>query len=325
MTPGRPGTPALHGKQGLSARYCAGDVGVAVFYGSPQGVYPRSEGAIEAAGFGPGGPDREEDKIARDRLMSSLLSDSSSGRAHRERAMRNRGARSLVLGTALLVSVAVIGAPSASAAKKSVCVAANDDVRHQSGSASCEAFGTGSIALAVGEDSTATATGGNRNKARVIGDDSSAEAGTLLGRGEGDGNTAFVRGDDSDAFAGRGDNNTATVNGDGSTASAPAGDNNTATVNGDGSNAGAGVGGDNNTATVNGDGSNAGATLGDNNTATVNGDGSTADAFDGDNNTATVNGDGSTAEALHGDDNTATATSDGCTAVALGSGATDSC
>src|SRR5512143_233476 len=88
---------------------------------------------------------------------------------------------------AILIGVAAagvmaLGAQSAAAAPN-ICVAANDDVRVQKGAATCNAIGTGSVALANGYRSSATATGGDHNRARAIGDDSSAYA-------VGDNNTA---------------------------------------------------------------------------------------------------------------------------------------
>jgi hypothetical protein len=147
---------------------------------------------------------------------------------------------------AAVVTFAGLGAQTAGAATD-ICVAANDEVRHQSGTANCVADGTGSVAIAKGDNSIAFAIDGDRNRAMVHGDGSSA------GAGDGDGNTATVRGDGSGAGAGIGDDNTATVRGDGSFAFAGTGDGNTATVRGDGSFASAGRG-DDNTATASGDG-----------------------------------------------------------------------
>ena len=71
------------------------------------------------------------------------------------------------------------------------------------------------MAIAKGVNSTASATGGDHNKAFVTGDNSRAKTTGTLGNH----NTARVAGDNSLAFTENGDNNTATVDGEGSTAS----------------------------------------------------------------------------------------------------------
>ncbi len=87
-----------------------------------------------------------------------------------------------------------VAAPVAGAATDN-CVAANGAVRHQSGTATCEANGTGSIAMAHGANSEAEAINGERNHSRAHGDNSDAYT------GNGDGNTAAVFGDGSSATA----------------------------------------------------------------------------------------------------------------------------
>jgi hypothetical protein len=135
----------------------------------------------------------------------------------------------LILTAAVVGVVAsLLGVQTAAAATANICVATNGEVRVQEGTAFCDASGTGSVAIAKGDGSSATATGGNQNLALVIGDGSTAFA------GGGDNNTATVHGDGGQALAQLGDNNTATVTGDNSTAQA-FGNNNTATVTGDGS------------------------------------------------------------------------------------------
>jgi hypothetical protein len=182
-----------------------------------------------------------------------------------------------------LLTFAGVAAETAGAAP-SMCVAANGEVRHKSGTATCNAAGKGSVAIAKGDFTNAYAgiavEGDDRNKAKAFGDSSNAAA---FG---GDGNTATVRGDNSQAYAGDGDGNTAAIRGDNSQAFALTGDGNTATIDGDDSLAFAEVG-DRNTSTVHGDGSGALAGFGSDNTAIASGDGCTADAFEGDGLTAT--------------------------------------
>src|SRR5437763_72453 len=110
----------------------------------------------------------------------------------------------------VLVALGFLAASAAEAAT-SQCVAAGGQTRHQSGTATCTADGTGSVALALGDGSYANATGGTKNRARVRGTDSTAIA------ANGDNNTATVTGDNSTAATSGGDNNTATVTGDNST------------------------------------------------------------------------------------------------------------
>lgn len=153
---------------------------------------------------------------------------------------------------------AAFGASSSIAAEPSMCVAANDQVRHQSGTASCQATGTGSTAIARGVDSSATAFGGDHNRARATGDQSFAFA------GEGNNNTAVATGAHSGAEA-IGNNNNTTATGLNSFASAD-GDNNTATASG--AHTSAEAVGNNNTATATGDHSSAEA-IGNNNSATA--------------------------------------------------------
>lgn len=105
---------------------------------------------------------------------------------------------------AVLLSVASAGAEA-----PNLCVAANGEVRTQHGTATCTAEGQGSVARAMGADSSATAAFGDHNRA------------TASGHG-------------SDAVAEFGNNNTATASGDGSIAVAAVGDNNTATAATDG-------------------------------------------------------------------------------------------
>jgi hypothetical protein len=68
-----------------------------------------------------------------------------------------------------LMAGALFGAAPAGAATD-LCVAANGAVRAQKGSplTLCEASGTGSVAIAKGAGRSATATGGDHNKARVF-------------------------------------------------------------------------------------------------------------------------------------------------------------
>src|SRR5215471_8136804 len=100
--------------------------------------------------------------------------------------------------------VMTLGAQSAAAATDQ-CVAANGAVRMQKGTATCTADGTGSVARVKGANSTASAIGGDHNKATAIGANSVAQV------ADGSNNTATVSGDNSTAVSGGGDNNTATV------------------------------------------------------------------------------------------------------------------
>src|SRR5687767_12195067 len=101
---------------------------------------------------------------------------------------------------AVSVLVAAVCVPAAQA-DTDICVAANGEVRHQSGTATCEANGTGSVALAHGANSSAEAINGDANHSLVHGNDSSAYT------GGGDGNVAIVRGDEAYAGSGFGDGN----------------------------------------------------------------------------------------------------------------------
>src|SRR4051812_28295633 len=98
--------------------------------------------------------------------------------------------------TGALVAVAALGGfgVQVAHAAQNVCVAANDSLRHVSGTATCEAAGIGSVAVVVGDGSAASATG-DHSRAQVIGDSSSAVA--FLG----DGNVATVHGDGSRSVA----------------------------------------------------------------------------------------------------------------------------
>jgi hypothetical protein len=118
----------------------------------------------------------------------------------------------------------------------------------------------GSIAVAIGFNSTASATGGTGNLAVAVGNKSTATA-------TGTGNTATVVGSNSTATAAGGSGNTATVRGNRSTAMAGGGNDNTATATGNSSNAYAGIsptatggyGNNNNTATATNNGRVAGS------------------------------------------------------------------
>ena len=151
----------------------------------------------------------------------------------------------LVLAFALLLLSALF-ATNAAAAIDDVCISWYGETTIQRGSARCDSDAT-SVAIARGEDSSATAY--NNSRATVNGNASEAHAS--------DGGGAVVNGDRSVA-SGTGQNNIATVNGVGSEAVAENGDNNIATVSGDNSDALAGNG-DDNRATVSGDDSQASA------------------------------------------------------------------
>jgi hypothetical protein len=74
-------------------------------------------------------------------------------------------------GVGLLVTVAVLGSvidPMAAGAASDLCIAANDAVRHQSGTATCDANGTASVAIAKGAESDATAVDGEGNRAKGV-------------------------------------------------------------------------------------------------------------------------------------------------------------
>lgn len=204
-----------------------------------------------------------------------------------------------------------------------LCVAANGEVRHQAGTATCEANGTGSIAIAKGGESIATATERDRNKALAFGDASSAEAiggtGTkaiatgdgsiaLAAAVAGNGNTLIASSDGQHYVRDTGDGNTAIASGDGSGAFAHLGDGNTAIASGQGCFADAGGtefgDGNGNRAIASGQNSIAFAHEGEGNTATASGDESNADAGLGNGNTATASGDQSIAGAVVGDGNT---------------------
>src|SRR3954451_12458530 len=127
------------------------------------------------------------------------------GRAERapRRSRFLSGALVPLLATGVMAGAGFGAAPAVAASN--LCVAANGAVRAQKGTATCAADGTGSMAIAKGDVSSATATRGDHNKARALADSSSA-------------------------VAGLGDNNIATASGVGSTASAVNGDSNIATA-----------------------------------------------------------------------------------------------
>ncbi|WKG02625.1 hypothetical protein [Mycolicibacterium sp. HK-90] len=186
---------------------------------------------------------------------------------------------------------------------ESGCACANGQVLVQWGSASCQAEGDGSFAMALGNNSSAVATGGDNNVALVLGHDSTATA------AGGDGNLARATGDGSHAFAGSNgtgnDGNTATAVDGGFAAAGTDGadnDGNTASATGAQAYARAGVAGDDN----------------DNNSAIANGVDAHATAaelgVDKDDNRAVVLGSGAAFAALGGDD------SDGNTATVIHSG-----
>jgi hypothetical protein len=102
--------------------------------------------------------------------------------------------RKIGLVAAAALACALLGAQAASAAG-TVCVAANDEVRVDMGTATCEAEGTGSVAIATGEDSTAWALAGDWNRAIAGGDGSEATAGF------GDNNTATATTEGCEAIA----------------------------------------------------------------------------------------------------------------------------
>ena len=124
---------------------------------------------------------------------------------------------------ALLVAAtsacALVSAQAASAATD-ICIAANGEVQVQKGTATCEAAGQGSVAIAKGEGSLAVANAGNHNTAKALG-----EGSTAFAQG-GDHNTATASGDGSQAHI-FGTNNTAIASGDSSIVILQAGNNNT--------------------------------------------------------------------------------------------------
>jgi hypothetical protein len=178
--------------------------------------------------------------------------------------------------------------------------------------------------MAIGTNSSATATNGNNNSATTIGNNSHSYAGT------GNNNVARVRGNGGYAAASGGSTNTATVNGESGFATAGcrsqvvgarcAPDNsdnngNTARVTGDRSRAYAGgldiddlrLTGSGNSVTVEGNNSVAQAGVG-------------AYGTFGNNNKVTVKGDNSSAEAMYGNDNVASVTGNNSSALAGGAG-----
>ena len=122
---------------------------------------------------------------------------------------RSKGLSVAGVATGLMVG-ALLGAVPAGAASDQ-CVAVNGAGRTQKGTATCEASGTGSVAIAKGAASSATATGGDHNTAMALADNSAA----VIVDG-GNNNTAIASAEGSQAFAGGGDNNTATASGVGS-------------------------------------------------------------------------------------------------------------
>lgn len=114
--------------------------------------------------------------------------------------------RAVVLSTGSLLVLMGLGT-AVPASAQDLCVAAAGEVRQQEGSASCQAAGTGSVAVVIGHESVAIAVGGN-DRAIVVGDHSYAIAAV------GDGNTAIVVGDGSCAQA-SGGGSTVVVRGDG--------------------------------------------------------------------------------------------------------------
>src|SRR5688572_11031218 len=75
--------------------------------------------------------------------------------------------RSAIVIGAAAAGVLALGAQTATAASD-ICIAANGEVRVQKGSAVCEASGPGSVAIAKGANSSATAIG-DHNRAIVRG------------------------------------------------------------------------------------------------------------------------------------------------------------
>ncbi len=153
----------------------------------------------------------------------------------------------IVVGVAA-AGVMALGAQSATAAPN-ICIAENGVVREQSGTATCEATGEGSLAKAKG----AKPTPRRPARERIGGRSATAAPPPRLG----DHNTAIANGDGSLATAGIGERQHRHRPGDCSSATASDGDNNTATVTGDNSSADARGFGDNNTATVIGEDSSA--------------------------------------------------------------------
>src|SRR3954454_18744433 len=89
-----------------------------------------------------------------------------------ERAPRRRRCVFALVATGVIAG-AVFGAAPARA-NTDLCVAANGEVRAQKGTATCAADGTGSVAIAKGDVSSATAIGGDHNRAKARGQFSTA-------------------------------------------------------------------------------------------------------------------------------------------------------
>jgi len=97
--------------------------------------------------------------------------DDGSGRTCFERLRPGVAGRGRRLGVLAAALAGLCLAPAADASP-SLCVAAAGEVRHQSGTAICEATGTGSVAFVLGDGSEARAIDGDFNRAMVRGDGS---------------------------------------------------------------------------------------------------------------------------------------------------------